>query len=248
MIDKKKEQIKQMLYIIMESSHSMPDYVFHYYVDFNKNPEEKIFFNLIADSFLTLFSYSKLIFEHARSQAFAILRIGLEQVAAVCLLATKPDALDKYINLHKLKVCYIDMENTNEREEFKNKYKIKNNRINDFFDYGWISGYTNDGKYGRNQLLELAGLGDFVEDIEQTLNAFSHGSLSIFQMSGNKRNVLERYVTRSNLICCYLYDVLCCSYHQLIGHEEFVKLPLNKDFIYFKSINMALKEDNEELK
>ena len=33
------EQINQMLSLIMDSSHPMPDYVFHYYVDFKKKPE-----------------------------------------------------------------------------------------------------------------------------------------------------------------------------------------------------------------
>lgn len=34
-----------MLSPIMDSSQPMPDYVSHYYIDFKKKPEEKIFYN-----------------------------------------------------------------------------------------------------------------------------------------------------------------------------------------------------------
>ena len=82
-MDRTLQQINQMMSLIMDSSHQMPDYVFHYYVDSKKRPNEKIFYNLIADSYLTLFSYCKLMFENAWSQAFALLRMGLEQIAAI---------------------------------------------------------------------------------------------------------------------------------------------------------------------
>lgn len=230
------DQINQMLSLIMDSSHSMPDYVFHYYVDFKKNPEEKIFYNLIADSFLTLFSYCKLMFENAWSQAFTVLRMGLEQVAAVFLLTTKPGTLQKYIDLYKLKVQFINIESEDDKKEFLKTNNIPKNKVNDFFDYSWISSFTSDGKYGRNQLIELSRLEEFLVDIEQSLNAFSHGSMSVFQMSGDNWNVMKRYGRRANLTCCKLYDFLCCSYHNLIGDEEFVKLPLDRYFRSFKLI------------
>ena len=40
-MDKKLEQINQMLSLIMDSSHPMPNYVFRYYVDSKKKAEEK---------------------------------------------------------------------------------------------------------------------------------------------------------------------------------------------------------------
>ncbi len=235
-MDDRVEQINQMLSLIMDSSHPMPDYVFHYYVDSKKNPEEKIFYNLIADSFLTLFSYCKLMFENAWSQAFTILRMGLEQVAAVFLLITKQDALQKYIDLYKLKVQFINIESEDDKKAFLAAHNIPKNRINDFFDYSWISSFTSDGKYGRNQLIELAKLEEFLVDIEQSLNAFSHGSMSVFQMSGDNWNVMKRYGRRASLTCCKLYDFLCYSYHNLIGDEEFAKLPLDRYFKSFKLI------------
>ena len=234
-MDKKLEQINQMLSLIMDSSHPMPNYVFRYYVDSKKKPEEKIFYNLIADSFLTLFSYCKLMFENAWSQAFAVLRMGLEQVAAVFLLTTKEDALQKYIDLYKLKVQFINIESKDDKEAFRKANGIPK-KYNDFFDYSWVSSFTSDGKYGRNQLIELARLEEFLIDIEQSLNAFSHGSMSVFQMSGDNWNVMKRYGRRASLTCCKLYDFLCCSYHNLIGDKEFAKLPLDRYFKSFKLI------------
>lgn len=229
------KQINQMLSLIMDSSHPMPDYVFHFYVDFKKKPEEKIFYNLIADSFLTMFSYCKLVFENAWSQAFTVLRMGLEQVAAICLLTHTPGALEKYIDLHKLKVRFINIESENDKKAFLKEHNISN-KYNDYFDYYWVSDFTSDGKYGRNQLIKLARLEEFLTDIEQSLNAFSHGSMSVFQMSGDNWKIMKRYGMRANLTCCKLYDFLCCSYHNLIGDEEFQKLPLNNKFRLFKTI------------
>lgn len=242
-MDKKQEQINQMLSLIMNSSHTMPDYVFRYYVDFKKKPEEKIFYNLIADSFLTLFSFCKLLFEKAWSQAFAILRMGIEQVATVFVITTKEGALEKYIELYDLKVQFFNIE-SDDKKVFCESHNIPKNRFNDYFDYSWISSFTSDGKYGRNQLIELARLEEFLVDIEQSLNAFSHGSISVFQMSGDNWNVMKRYARRASLTCCKLYDFLCCAYHDLIGNEEFIKLPLYKYFSFFKQIYNDLFADS----
>ena len=229
------EQINKMLSLIMDSSHPMPDFVFHYYLDYKKKPEEKIFYNLIADSFLTLFSYCKLMFEQAWSQAFTVLRMGIEQVAAVFLLTHMPGAIEKYIDLHKLKAEFVKFESEDDKKTFRKENNIPGN-YNNYFDYSWVSSFTVDGKYGRSQMVELAGLGEFLGDIEQLLNAFSHGSINVFQMNGDNWKVMKRYGRRASLICCKLYDFLCCSYHNLIGSEEFAKTPLNICYKQFKQI------------
>ena len=244
-MDKKQEQIAQMLSLIMDSSHRMPDYVFHYYVDFKKSPEEKIFYNLISDSFLTLFAYSKLMFENAWSQAFTLLRMGIEQVAAVFLLTSKPGALQKYIELYKLQFLYINIESKDEEIEFLKSNNIPKNRIHDFFDYSWVSDFTSDGSYGRDQLLELAKLEEFKDDIKHSLNSFSHGSMSVFQMSGDNWDVMKRYGRRASMTCCKLYDFLCYSYFVLIGGEEFSKLPLANSYKLFKSIYQDYISNNK---
>ena len=234
-MDKMQEQINMMLSLIMESSHPMPDYVFRYYVDFKKKPEEKIIFNLIADSFLTLFSFCKLMFERAWSQAFAVLRMGIEQVASVFVLTTYQDAPKKYIDLYNLKVRFFEIKSDYDRKIFQKTHNIPY-RYNEFFDYSWISCFTKDGGIGRNQLIELAKLKEFLVDIEQSLNSFSHGRMSVFEMSKDNWDVMRRYGRRASLTCCKLYDFLCCSYHKFIGDEEFAKLPLDGPFQSFKLI------------
>lgn len=238
-MDEKQEQINKMLSIIMESSHQMPNCVFDYYCRHNKNAEEKIFYDLVADSFLTLFSYCKLVFENAWSQAFALLRVGIEQISAAYLLSTNEKALHEYIELHKLETKYVNLGSQAEKEKLLSDHSIKKNKVHSFFDYGWISNFTDNRQYGRNEIIKLAGLGEFIVDIDETLNAFAHGSLSVFQMNKDNWNLMRRYVNRSSLICCKLYDFLCCAYLKLIGPEEFFKLPLNKYFISFKTIYCA---------
>lgn len=75
-----------MLSLIMDSSHPMSDYVFHYYVEFEKKPEEKLFYNLIAYSnFLRCFHTANSCLKTHSHKLFTVLRMGLEQVAAVFL-------------------------------------------------------------------------------------------------------------------------------------------------------------------
>ena len=243
-MDTKTEQIKRMLAIIDESSHAMPDYVFHYYLEAKRKPEEKPFYNLIAESFLTLFSFCKLMNEQAWSQAFALLRIGIEQVSAVFFLADYPNALNDYLELQALKSAYYKLESEDDRKVFLKENNIKKNEVNRYFDYGWISKYTSDGSYGRNQIIRLTRLEEFIGDIEELLNAFAHGSVSVFQMSGDNWGVMKKYGNRSCLTCCKLYDFLCCSYRKLVGPEQFEKIPLNNFFIIFKTLyhDLFIKE------
>lgn len=240
MIDEKQEQINEMLSTIMVSSHEMPSYVFRYYIDSKKRHEEKIFYNLIADAFLSLFSFCKLMFENAWSQAATVLRMGIEQVASIYVLTNTPGALENYIKLHNLRFQYLDIKTKGDVTIFLKDHSIQKNRINSYFDYSWIANYTSDGNYGRNQLLELAHLNEFLVDIEETLNGFSHGSISVFEMSNNNWDVMKRHGRRASLVCCKLYDFLCCSYHDLIGDEQFSDLPLNEYFKSFKIIYLNI--------
>ena len=243
-MDKKNAEIQQMLSLIKESSHQMPNYVFRFFLDSKKKSEEKPFYNLIADSFLTLFAFCDLMGANAWSQAFTILRMGIEEVAAVYLLTTIPGSLNEYMALHALKIKYLSLKTEEERESFRKENGISKNRINSFFDYGWVAKFTKNGKYGRNEMIILARLEELVFDIEQSLNAFSHGSISVFQMSGDHWNVMRRYGRRARLICCKLYDFLCCSYHKLIGDDEFAKLPLDDSFQMFKKIYLDVLESD----
>lgn len=120
-MDEKQEQLNKMLTLILKSSQDMPDFVFQYYLDHEKDPKKKIVYNLVADSYLTLFSYCLLMLNHAWSQAFSLLRVGLEQVAAVYLLAFCDGAIERYIDLNELKAEYVKLESETDKYGFLKK-------------------------------------------------------------------------------------------------------------------------------
>lgn len=225
--------IREMLRLIAEGSHNMPNHVFAYYVNHKIASEQKLFYNLIADSFLTLYSFSNLMNENCWSQAATVLRMGMEQIAAVFIMTYEKGALDSYLKLQQEKFRYYNLDE-NEQKSYKKDRSIKGKLV-DYFDYSWIRDFTNDKTYGRDKLMELAHLDEFLVDIDQTLNAFAHGSITIFQFSNDNWDVMKRYGDRICLSCCKLFDFLCCSYKQLIG-DEFYSLPLNEIFIRFKRI------------
>ena len=241
-MDEKQEKLNEMLTLILRSSQDMPGFVFQYYLDHEKDPKKKIVYNLVADSYLTLFSYCLLMFKHAWSQAFSLLRVGLEQVAAVYLLAFCDGDIEKYIDLNELKAEYAKLESETEQNEFLKNHNIPKGKENSFFDYSWIRPCGSREKYGRVQLLQLAKLDEFNVDFENSLNAFAHGSVSVFQMNGNNWDVMNRYGRRASMTCCKLFDFLCCSYCKMIGEQEFSKLPIDGNFKQFKSIYMSCFE------
>lgn len=93
---------------------------------------------------------------------------------------------------------------------------------------------------GRDQLLKLAHLDEFLVYIKDTLNAFAHGSISIFQFNSNegKMELMSRYGFKLALIVCKLYDFLCCSFKKYIGNSFFY-LELNQQFMNFKKIYLS---------
>ncbi|MCR5309265.1 MAG: hypothetical protein K6E21_04060 [Bacilli bacterium] len=232
----KVEYINRMLSLILESTHNMPNSVFRYYVDYKKEPKEKLFYNLIAESFLTLYSYCVLIFNNAWSQAFALLRIGLEQISSVYVLVEMPGALEEYIKLHDLYKKYILLDSREEKKIFLKEYNVPLNKEKAFFDYGWITKFTEDKTFGRNQIIKMAKLDEFIVDIDETLNSFAHGKISVFQMCGNNWAVMGDYGRRANMTVCKLFDFLCCAIHKLVGDREFNKFPISESFILFKKI------------
>lgn len=235
--EEKIAMIREMLHLIAVGSHDMPNHVFTYYVNHNISSEQKLFYNLIADSFLTLYSFSNLINENCWSQAATVLRMGMEQVAAVSVMTYEKGALEKYLELQKEKSEYYQLSDEKQKS-YKKDCSIKGKLI-DYFDYGWIKDFTDDKTYGRDQLLRLARLDEFLADIDQTLNSFAHGSITVFQFSKDNWDAMKRYGDRICLACCKLFDFLCCSYKTLIG-EEIINTPINRVFINFKTIYEAV--------
>ena len=131
--------------------------------------------------------------------------------------------------------------NENNKENYLKTNSIKKNIFNEYFSYSWISGFTKDKKYGRDQLLKLANLDEFKVDIKETLNLFVHGRISIFQFYNSKEKwgLMDRYGRRIILMACKLFDFLCCSFCNYIG-DSFFKLPFYQILLNFKGIYLCV--------
>ena len=229
-IDKKmmSDALSRMMTLIFEAAGRMPDELFRFYLDNEKDKSLKPVYNLLADSFLSLKSFCKLMFDRCWSQASAILRIGIEQVSAAVVLLKNPELQRRYIDLQKERAKYVSL-SAEEQKSFRKS--IKN--INEYFDYSWFD--SND--YGRDKIIKAAGLSELIVDIQETLNKFAHGSLSIFQFSGAAGDwaPMKRHGRRIVLANCKLYDFLCCTIRDYIGNA-FDALSAGQTFLEFKTI------------
>ena len=241
--DKRKDLydlLNKMMSIIVESTKNIADIVFTEYVNHKEHEEQKQIYNLFAEAYLSVSAFCKLMFGFSWSQAAAILRTAIEQVSALYVLSYNPELRICFMNLFKEHGKYLLLDKEGKDDYIKSK-SIPKNRINDYFDYSWIKELTDDKKYGRDQLLKLAHLDEFLVDIKETLNAFAHGSISIFQFNNSeeKWELMSRYERRLVLTACKLYDLLCCSFKEYIG-DSFFDLLLNQQFVNFKKIYLSI--------
>ena len=237
--DKRKDlydSLNNMMSIIVESTRNIADIVFTEYVNHKEHEEQKQIYNLFAEAYLSVSAFCKLMFDSSWSQAATILRTAIEQVSALYVLSYNPDSRVCFMNLFKEHGRYLSLDKDGKNGYIKNK-SIPKNRINDYFDYSWIKDFTEDKTYSRDQLLKLAHLDEFLVDIKETLNAFAHGSISIFQFNNTeeKWELMSRYGRRLTLTACKLYDFLCCSFREYVG-DSFSNLLLNQQFMEFKKI------------
>lgn len=230
------DSLSEMMSIIIESTTSIVDSVFTEYVNHIEHQNQKQIYNLFADAYLSVSAFCKLIFDHSWSQAATILRMTIEQVSVLYILSEYPTSRDKFIKLFNEHGQYLRLDDKSKKNYIKDN-AIPKNRVNDYFDYSWIKDFTDDNTYGRDQLLKLAHLDKFLVDIKETLNAFVHGSISIFQFNSaeGKTELMSRYGARLVLIVCKLFDFLCCSFKKYIG-DSFFYLELNQQFVIFKDI------------
>ncbi len=226
--------LNNMMSIIIDSTTNIADVVFKEYVRHSEHQNQKKIYNLFADAFIGLSSFCKLMFDNSWSQAATILRTLIEEVATLYILSYHRDLIEKYLSLDVEYINYIKL-NLKEQKEYNKSFNIK--KTNDYFNYSWISTYTKDKSYGRNQLLELAKLDEVIVDIKETLNLFAHGRITIFQFCNEdeKWELMSRYGRRIILIVCKLFDYLCCSFNKYIG-DSFYDLELNGKFIEFKEL------------
>lgn len=82
--------------------------------------------------------------------------------------------------------------------------------------------------------MRAAHLEEVEIDIDNELNQFSHGKLSIFDFCNEKEKwgLMTRFGFRMNAICFRLFNYLCCAYTSRVGKSNLCE-SLNQRFAYF---------------
>ena len=174
------------------------------------------FTTLMAEAFFSIYSFSLLVKEALYSNASAILRTLIEQVSAVYVLANNDSALDKFIEIKNLIDLYENKKITLDEINTKYALHLSEKNIENFFDYGWsISFGTHD--WGRNKIIRESKLDEVLEDFWY-LNKFAHGQLSWYQLlRTNSKDVLDRHIARTIMICGKLFYFLCAATVKYFG-------------------------------
>lgn len=218
-------------------------YFFEYYLK-----QEKIckpIYNLFADSFLSIHSYTVLTFNRCWSQAGAILRTAIEQISTLTVLVNNEQAMKDYLALDILKRQYYQIEDEEECEKFVKEHNLPKDDYSRkaYFDYSWIRSITKKPKFSYKDIVKEARLDEVLGDIDVVLNKFVHGKLTIFDFAGpdGSWDVMKKYGRRANMICAKLFDFVCCSYKKFTNEPEVTKVT-NNLFIPFKNLYLKCLE------
>ena len=199
--------------------------------------------NLIVEAFLSVHSFALLMFEGLISNASAILRILIEQVATITVICKDHKAMYEFLRFQKKKTKYYSL-NNDERKSFKTKLIEETGKnfkqesaIKEYLDYGWIRAIRSDkDERGKRLILKEANLEELISDISEQLNAFAHGQRSIFNFI-NDKNLTDRHVSRIIMISGKLFLLLCYSKHKLLvnesrTHDKFFRMYLNAKILF----------------
>lgn len=230
-MDKDKEsKIYEMLNNMAEYSLEQPAAIETLCNELFISPSYAPLMDLLVESFLTVRSFCVLMFEGLISNASAILRILIEQVAAVTVLASKQNLIPEFLKFQNWKAKYYG--STGEEKDKIREYlfkesgykKRKENPLKDFLDYGWIKAlYKESNERGDKLIIKEAHLEETVVDIEEQLNAFAHGQRSIFQFVKHK-DFADRHISRITMVAGKLFLFLCHAKHELLENY-----PMSKD-------------------
>lgn len=228
--------LDELLNIMYKATKNSTNYVFAAYSSDGRNRYKPIY-NLFGESFIGVRSFSLLMMNQGWSQAAAVLRTLLEQVSSLFVISFYPEVIDEYLRFDTLRRNYYHLESKEDKKAFLKQHNLNSNNkaINDFLDYGWIRSLTVDGVYGRDQLLTIAQLSEFIPDIKGIFNKFIHGQMTIFDFHSKKYGwtLMSRYGKRMVLICAKLFDFLVCSYAKW-ANEEMVDATTARLFKPFK--------------
>ena len=182
--------------------------------------------DLLVESFLTVYSFVLLMSEGLISSASAILRILIEQVAAVTVISENNNAMTEFLKFQTKKKQYygstgVEHERIREYLFKECGYKHKNeSALKDYLDYGWIRAINNDKSQRSDKLIiKEAHLEEFIADINEQLNAFAHGQGNMFLFLRNK-DLADMHVSRIIMIAGKLFLFLCHSKRKLLFNES----------------------------
>ena len=225
--------LNELLNLMERATKPMVEIVFEYYAAHKSEKDKKVFYNLLADAFLSIHSYCLLMLNQSWSQAFTVLRLAIEQVASVSVLIDHQEAIPEFIRLRREGLKQKHLSDEDKAKKLSEKRKKNGNY---YYDYGWLlaAGYD---QHGRRQLLQAAHLEELNFDIEETLNKFVHGTLTVFDLTGKDGwELMRRYGVRANLACCMLFDHLCCAYRRLTLDVK-PTTPINEVFEEFRILS-----------
>ena len=186
------------------------------YVKREPDKEKSALYNLFFENFKNIESLLINIDIKAYSQAGAVLRNALEQVAVLKLLNKKPELVSEYIKFSNLRLGMLreDAGVKQQANELFQKRKSEKCSFTYYLDFGWLEklGETDVSIY---RIMKLAGLEDFVE-WKKFCNNFVHNTLSIifYDQAGIQHNV-ESFIYISGI----LFDILMTDFHKLTGFE-----------------------------
>ena len=147
------------------------------------------YIDLFVETFFSIKSFCVLMKEGLISSASAIIRIALEQSSIISLVSKSDTNKKAFLKIKKERNDYYcsgeDFQKQYE-DTIKAKYRLKSIRIKQFFDYGW---YEINGKPAMSlePICQAAGFSEAYKLVDDIINSFAHGQISIFRLS-RKRN------------------------------------------------------------
>ena len=252
MEEEKRNKLYQMLKHMSDYSIAQPKVIEVLCNDLLISPTEAPVFDLLVEAFFTVHSFSLLMFNGLVSNASAILRILIEQVSALTVIARKPKAITEYLKFQSWKQLYYSstgIEHERRREFLVEKcgYK-KESAIKDYLDYGWIRVINDDkSERGDRLIIKEAHLEEMIKDINEQLGAFAHGQRSIY--SFGRGDLADKHVARIIMVAGKLFLFLCHDKQELlVNHrmemDKYFNSYLNAKIIY---LDLNARSTNERI-
>ena len=172
--------------------------------------------DLLVEAFLTVRSFSLLMFEGLIASASALLRILIEQVSTLTVICKNEKAMLSYISFQRKKANYYGKDSIGYQKELKKflkkEYGYDNEgAVKEYLDYGWIRNVVDNKSLRSDKLIiKTAHLEEMITDISETLNSFAHGQMSSFAIVRNK-TFGDKHISRIIMAAGKLFLFLCSA-------------------------------------